>query len=57
MKSQDLKIITEKYSADQLEACIRQQLDKGENACEKGAQNAAQAFPPTLIKPKGSFAR
>ena len=34
MKSQDLKKITEKYSADQLEACIRQQLDKGENACE-----------------------
>lgn len=34
MKSQDLKKITEKYSSDQLEACIRQQLDKGENACE-----------------------
>src|SRR5512134_1908713 len=33
MKSQDLKKIAEKYSADQLEACIRQQLDKGENAC------------------------
>lgn len=34
MKSQDLKKIADKYSADQLEACIRQQLDKGENACE-----------------------
>jgi cell fate (sporulation/competence/biofilm development) regulator YmcA (YheA/YmcA/DUF963 family) len=34
MKSQDLKKIVEKYSAEQLEACIRQQLDKGENACE-----------------------
>lgn len=34
MKSQDLKKITEKYSSDQLESCIRQQLDKGENACE-----------------------
>ena len=34
MKTQDLKNITEKYSADQLEACIRQQLAKGENACE-----------------------
>ena len=30
---------------------------KGANACEQGAQNAAQAFPPTLIKPGGSFAR
>ncbi|HEX9020217.1 MAG TPA: hypothetical protein VF903_03045 [Nitrospirota bacterium] len=34
MKSQDLKKIVEKYSAEQLEACIGQQLDKGENACE-----------------------
>jgi uncharacterized protein DUF6952 len=34
MKSQDLKKIAEKYSSDQLEACIRQQLEKGENACE-----------------------
>ena len=34
MKSQDLKKIVEKYSAEQLEVCIRQQLDKGENACE-----------------------
>jgi cell fate (sporulation/competence/biofilm development) regulator YmcA (YheA/YmcA/DUF963 family) len=34
MKSQDLKKIVEKYSAKQIEVCIRQQLDKGENACE-----------------------
>jgi cell fate (sporulation/competence/biofilm development) regulator YmcA (YheA/YmcA/DUF963 family) len=34
MKSQDLKKIVDKYSAEQLEVCIRQQLDKGENACE-----------------------
>ncbi len=34
MKSQDLKKIVEKYSAQQLEACIRQQLEKGENACD-----------------------
>ena len=34
MKSQDLKKIVDKYSAEQLETCIRQQLDKGENACE-----------------------
>ena len=34
MKSQDLKKIVDKYTAEQLEACIRQQLDKGENACE-----------------------
>ena len=34
MKSQDLKNIVEKYSAEQLEVCIRQQLAKGENACE-----------------------
>jgi len=34
MKTQNLKKIVEKYSPKQLEACIRQQLDKGENACE-----------------------
>jgi cell fate (sporulation/competence/biofilm development) regulator YmcA (YheA/YmcA/DUF963 family) len=34
MKNQELKKIAEKYSSEQLEACIRQQLDKGENACE-----------------------
>lgn len=41
MKSQDLKKIVEKYSAKQLEACIRQQLDKGENACEIVDENDA----------------
>lgn len=34
MKNIDLKKIVEKYSSEQLEACIRQQLEKGENACE-----------------------
>lgn len=34
MKTQDLKKLTEKYSAEQIESCIRQQLEKGENACE-----------------------
>ncbi len=34
MKNVELKKIVEKYSSKQLEACIRQQLDKGENACE-----------------------
>jgi len=34
MKIQDLKKIVETYSPQQLESCIRQQLDKGKNACE-----------------------
>jgi cell fate (sporulation/competence/biofilm development) regulator YmcA (YheA/YmcA/DUF963 family) len=34
MKTQDLKKIVDKYSPEQLEACIRQQLEKGANACE-----------------------
>ncbi len=34
MKSTEFKKIVEKYSSEQLEACIRQQLEKGENACE-----------------------
>ncbi|HUI45466.1 MAG TPA: hypothetical protein VL122_05720 [Nitrospirota bacterium] len=29
-----MKKIVEKYSSEQLEACIRQQLEKGENSCE-----------------------
>jgi cell fate (sporulation/competence/biofilm development) regulator YmcA (YheA/YmcA/DUF963 family) len=33
MKTQDLKKIVENYSPQQLEACIQQQLNKGENAC------------------------
>jgi hypothetical protein len=34
MDTKDLKRLTEKYSIDRLELCIRQQLDKGENECE-----------------------
>ncbi len=34
MKSTELKKIVDKYSSEQIEACIRQQLEKGENACE-----------------------
>jgi Family of unknown function (DUF6952) len=34
MKTQDLKKLTEKYSAEQLASCIQEQLAKGENACE-----------------------
>jgi hypothetical protein len=34
MKSQDLKKLVEKHTAEQIEVCIRQQLEKGENACE-----------------------
>jgi|GEM_PF-317063 len=34
MKTQDLKKLTEKYSAEQITSCIQQQLAKGENACE-----------------------
>jgi hypothetical protein len=34
MDTKDLKKLTEKYSIDRLETCIRQQLEKGENECE-----------------------
>lgn len=34
MEAKELKKITEKYSIEQLEACIHQQLDKGNNACD-----------------------
>lgn len=34
MEAGELKKLTAKYGADQLESCIRQQLEKGENACE-----------------------
>ena len=34
MDTKDLKKLTEKYSIDRLEICIRQQLEKGENECE-----------------------
>jgi hypothetical protein len=34
MDTKILKKLIEKYGVAQLESCIRQQLDKGENACE-----------------------
>ena len=34
MDTKQLKKLTGKFSPDQLQSCIRQQLDKGENACE-----------------------
>jgi len=34
MDTKDLKRLTEKYSIDHLESCIRQQLDKGDNDCD-----------------------
>ena len=33
METKELKKIVEKYSVDQIESCIRQQVDKGENEC------------------------
>lgn len=34
MDTKELKKLVEKYSPDQLESCILQQLSKGENECE-----------------------
>jgi len=34
MDTKELKKITEKYSFEQLESCIHQQLAKGKNACD-----------------------
>lgn len=34
MDTKQLKKLTEKFSAGQIQACIRQQLDKGENSCD-----------------------
>jgi hypothetical protein len=34
MKTHDVKKLAEKYSPEQIEACIRQQIEKGENACD-----------------------
>ncbi len=34
MDTRELKKLAGKYSPEQLETCIRQQLEKGENACE-----------------------
>ena len=33
MKTSEIKELVEKYSPEQLETCIMQQLDKGENLC------------------------
>ena len=33
MKTSEIKELVEKYSPEQLETCIAQQLDKGENLC------------------------
>ncbi len=34
MKTPEIKKLVEKYSPEQLETCIGQQLEKGENACD-----------------------
>jgi len=34
MDTKELKKLTEQFSLIQLETCIRQQVEKGENACE-----------------------
>lgn len=34
MKTPEIKKLVEKYSPEQLEICIVQQLEKGENACD-----------------------
>lgn len=34
MDRKQIKYLTEKFSPAQLQACIRQQLDKGDNACD-----------------------
>ena len=34
MDTRELKKLIEKYGVGQLESCIRQQLERGENACE-----------------------
>ncbi len=34
MDTRELKRLVEKYSHEQIESCIQQQLAKGENACE-----------------------
>jgi hypothetical protein len=33
MKTRDMKKLVEKYSYEQIDACIKQQLAKGENEC------------------------
>jgi len=39
MDTNALKKLAEKYTPDQLESCIRQQLSKGKNECELVDQN------------------
>ncbi len=34
MDTRELKKLADKYSPEQLETCISQQLEKGENACD-----------------------
>jgi predicted RNA binding protein with dsRBD fold (UPF0201 family) len=34
MDTKQLKKLTEMFSAGQIQTCIRQQLDKGENSCD-----------------------
>lgn len=34
MDTKDLKKLIDQFSAEQLETCIRQQVEKGENACD-----------------------
>lgn len=33
METKELKKLVEKYSVEQIEACIRQQVEKGANEC------------------------
>ncbi len=35
MDTNELKKLVEKYTSDRIEACILQQLSKGENECER----------------------
>jgi len=34
MDTKELKRLTERFSQEQLETCIQQQVEKGENACD-----------------------
>ena len=44
METKELKKLVEKYSAERLEACIAQQLAKGENECRPGGGPGDEAF-------------
>ncbi len=41
METKELKKLTEQYGLDQLEACIQEQLARGENACGVVAEQNA----------------